>query len=146
MKHMKTTLYSILLALALTSLFFIGCEPIDGTPTSDDPRDPYVGEWHLIESFKSTEAQSYLVSISKDPNNSSQVILGNLGNPGSQDITVTGIVTTSQLIVSSQTMSNKWIIEGSGSFSNVAKTTMNWTYSITAGGNKDDYIATATLQ
>jgi hypothetical protein len=143
---MKTTLFSILFALALTSLFFIGCEPVDNGTTTDDPRDPYVGEWHLIESFKSTEAQSYLVTISKDPNNSSQVILGNLGNPGSQDITVTGIVTSSQLIVSSQTMSNKWIIEGSGSFSNVAKTTMNWTYSITAGGNKDDYIATATLQ
>jgi hypothetical protein len=143
---MKTTLFSVLLMLALTSLFFISCEPIDETPPSDDPRDPYVGEWHLIESFKNTEAQSYIITIALDNDNSSQVIIGNLGNPGSQDITVRGIVTSGQLIVSSQTMTNKWIIEGSGMFSNVTKTTMDWTYSITAGGNKDDYNATATLQ
>lgn len=146
MKAIKAILFSSLVILALTSLFFIGCEPIDENSTSDDPRDPYVGEWHLVESFKSTEAQSYLVTISKDADNSSQVILGNLGNPGSQDIKVTGIVTSGQIIVSAQTMSNKWVIEGSGMFSNVAKSSMNWTYSITAGGNKDDYIATATRQ
>ena len=145
MKYMKTTYLIIIIALASASLFFIGCEPVDNT-TTGDLRDPFIGEWQFIESFKSTEGQSYLVTISKDPNNSSQVILGNLGNPGSQDITVKGIATSSRIVVSSQSMGNGWVIEGSGAFSNVAKTTMAWTYSITAGGNKDEYIATATLQ
>jgi hypothetical protein len=142
---MKTTVLSILFALAFTSLFFIGCEPLDEGTTSDDPRDKYVGEWQFIESFKSTEGNSYLVSISKDPNNSSQVILGNFGNPGSQSITVTGIATSSQIVVASQKMNNGWTIEGSGRTTNVIKS-MSWTYAITAGGDKTEYIATATKQ
>ena len=146
MKYMKTMYLFILITLASANLFFIGCEPVDNNATSDDPRDPFIGEWQFIESFKSTEGQSYLVTISKDPNNSSQVIVGNLGNPGSQDITVKGIATSNKIVVTSQSMGAGWIIEGSGAFSNVAKTTMAWTYSITAGGNKDDYTATATLQ
>jgi hypothetical protein len=141
---MKTTVLTILFALALTSLFFIGCEPLDEDSASDDPRDKYVGEWQFIESFKSTEGNSYLVSISKDPNNSSQVILGNFGNPGSQSITVTGIATSSQIVVTSQRMSNGWTIEGIGK-TTASKTSMNWTYAITVG-DKDEYTATATKQ
>lgn len=144
MKPMKTTFLSFLLISALVSILYSGCEPVDEN-TTGDPRDPYVGEWGFIESFKSTEGNSYIVTITKDPANSSQVIIGNLGNPGDQDITVIGIVTSSQVVVSSQNMSNGWKIQGAGSFNNVSKTSMSWTYSITAGGNKDDYTATATL-
>ena len=145
MKPMKTTYLSVILSLALTSLFFIGCEPVDEN-TTGDPRDPYVGKWGLIESFKSTESQSYIITITSDPNNSSQVIIGNLGNPGSQNIIVKGTVTSGQIVVSKQNMSNGWALEGAANFTNLAKTTMKWTYSIWAGGNKDDYTATATLQ
>lgn len=145
MKSMKTTVFFILLSLALTSLFFIGCEAVDENTTGDDPRDSYVGEWHFIENSKSTESQSYLVTISKDPTNSSQVILGNLGNPGSQDITVKGIATSSQIVVSSQSMGNGWVIEGIGR-TTIVKSSMTWEYSILAGGNNDPYTATATLQ
>lgn len=142
---MKTTVLLILFSLAFTSLFFIGCEPVDENGTGD-PRDKYVGEWLLNESFKSTEAQSYIITISLDPNNSSQVIIGNLGNPGSQDITVAGLVTSSQVVVSKQNMSGGWAIEGSGKMANAANTAMTWTYIISAGGNTDEYTATATLQ
>jgi hypothetical protein len=143
MKYINKSFLFFLLIGAFTSVIYSGCEPVDN-PTGGDPRDAYVGEWKFIESFKSAESQSYIVTISLDPNNSSQVIIGNLGNPGSQDITVKGLVTSSQVVVSSQNMSNGWVIEGSGSFTNVVKSSMTWSYSITAGGNKDDYIATAT--
>jgi hypothetical protein len=145
MKHMKATVILILLSLALTSLFFIGCEPMNDN-TTGDPRDQYVGEWLFNESFKSTESQSYIVKITLDPFNSSQVILGNLGNPGLADITVKGTVTSGQIIVTKQRMSNGWDIEGSGQMSNVANTSMSWTYSLWTGGDKVDYIATALLQ
>ena len=142
---MKTQVLTIFFALALTCLFLIGCEPLEEDTGSGDPRDKYVGEWQFIESFKSTEGNSYLVSISYDPNNSSQVILGNFGNPGSQSVTVTGIVTSSQIVINSQKMSNGWTIEGTGK-TTATKTVMNWTYAISAGGDKDNYIATATKQ
>jgi hypothetical protein len=145
MKSVKITLLTFLLISAFVSILYSGCEPVDGNPTGDD-RDPYVGEWLLNENYKSTLSQSYIITISLDPVNSSQVIIGNLGNPGSQNITVKGTVTSGQVVVSSQKMSNNWIIEGSGKFSNVSKTTMDWTYTLTAGGNTDVYTATATLQ
>jgi len=118
-----------------------------GDPISfktSDPRDPYIGEWQFIESFKSTLGQSYIVNIIKDPDNSSQVILRNFCNPGSNNISAKGIVTSTQLVVSSQQMSNLWIVDGTGQFSNSNKTKMDWTFSITAGGSKDSYTATAT--
>jgi len=142
---MKTIFRFFLTVAVLTILLIAACEPVDNS-TSNDPRDPYIGEWQFIESPKSTEGQSYIVNITKDPDNSSQVILGNFGNPGSNDISAKGIVTSSQLVVSSQQMSNNWIVDGSGKFSNSNKSTMDWTLSITAGGNKDTYTATATKQ
>lgn len=145
MKYKQITYLFIFIALASAGLFFTGCEPVDEN-TTGDPRDSYVGEWLLFESYKSTESQSYTITISKDPNNSSQVIIGNLGNPGDQDITVIGVVTSSQVVVSSQRMSNSWVIEGSGSFTSVAKTTMKWDYSLLIGADLEPHSATATLQ
>lgn len=145
MKSMKATYLFIIIVLASASLFIIGCEPVDENPTSDDPRDPYVGEWLFNESFKSTESQSYLVTITKDPNNSSQVILENFANSGT-GITVTGIATSTQIVITSQKLSNGWTVEGVGITNNPAKNIMKWTLSVTAGGSKDDYTATATLQ
>lgn len=146
MKSVKLTFLFFMLIGAITSVLYSGCEPVDENTTGDDPRDPYVGVWLVLESYKSTESQSYKITISKDPINSSQVIIGNLGNPGSQDITVIGVVTSSQVVVSSQRMSNSWVIEGSGSFTNVAKTAMKWDYSLLIGADLEYLKATATLQ
>ena len=144
MKYKNITYLFILISLASASLFFIGCEAVDDT-IGDDVRDPYVGEWMFLESFKSTESQSYMVTISKDPNNSSQVILENFANAG-PGITVTGIATSTQIVVSSQIISNGWTVNGSGITDNEDKTIMSWTLSVEAGGTKEDYTATATLQ
>ena len=146
---MKNTFLFFFLLAAFASVLYTGCEPADEeTPSGDDARDPYIGVWQFAESssFKSTDGQSYIVTISKDPGNSSQVILENFGNPGSQSISVTGIVTTNQIVVSSQSLGNGWVVEGVGKVSNVNKTSMAWTYSITAGGDKESYTATATKQ
>jgi len=144
---MKNIFCVSLMVAALTILLISSCEPVDGDPASADARDAYVGEWQFIESFKSTEGQSYIVTITKDPSNSSQIRLANFGNPGSNDIYAVGLVTAGQVVISQQTLTNgTFIVQGAGSFSNVAKTAMNWAFSITAGGSKDDYTATATKQ
>ncbi len=142
---MKTTLRFFLLLTALTGIFLTACEPVEDDTTGDDPRDQFVGVWQFAES-KSTDGQSYIVTISKDAGNSSQVILENFGNPGLQEVIVTGTVTTNQIVVSTQNLSNGWTVEGSGKMTNVGKTSMSWTYSIIAGGNEDTYNATATKQ
>jgi hypothetical protein len=145
---MKTT-FRFFIFLALLSGFMLsGCETTETPVDGDDVRDQFVGYWQFLETggYKSTKAQSYIVVVSKDPDNSAQVLLKNFGNPGTQDITVVGIVTASQIVVSEQNMSNGWVVEGSGKLSNPTNTTMSWTYSITAAAEKLYYSASATKQ
>lgn len=144
---MKNRSLIFLFLSVITGFMLTGCEATDENITGDDVRDPYIGVWQFVESgFKSTKAQSYIVSISKDPVNSSQVLLKNFGNPGTQDISVEGIVTANQIVISSQSMNNGWVVEGTGKTTNVNSSSMSWTYSITAGGDKLYYTATANRQ
>lgn len=144
---MKTYSLLFIVIAAFASFFISGCEPADNTVPGDDARDPFIGMWQFQEAgkFKSTEGQSYVVSITKDPNNSTQVILKNFGNPGSEDVTVIGIVTANQIVVSSQMMANGWVAEGVGKFSNVTKTSMSWTYNLIIAGSQDYFTANASI-
>jgi hypothetical protein len=145
---MKTYSLLFIVIAAFAGFFISGCEPAGNTVPGDDARDPFIGMWQFIEAgkLKSTEGQSYVVSITKDPDNSTQVILKNFGNPGSENITVIGIVTANQIVVSKQDMTNGWKAEGVGKFSNVAKTSMSWTYKLTIGPDEEYFTANASLQ
>ncbi|MFZ4548823.1 MAG: hypothetical protein ACOYN4_15350 [Bacteroidales bacterium] len=145
---MKTTFRFFIFFALLSGFLLSGCETTETPVGGDDVRDPFIGYWQFLETggYKSTKAQSYIVIVSKDPDNSTQVLLKNFGNPGTQDINVVGIVTSNQIVVSQQNMSNGWVVEGSGKISNPTKTAMTWTYSITAGGEKLYYSANATRQ
>ena len=145
---MKSTFRLFVLIAAVITINLSGCEPVDNGSTSGDARDPFIGEWQFLESgfLKSVQSQSYVVTITKDPNNSAQVILKNFGNAGSNDVSVFGLVTSSQIVVSSQKMSNGWTAEGSGSVTNPAKTIMAWDYSLIIAGSKETFTATATKQ
>lgn len=145
---MKTCL-RLLVFFSFFSLsgLFVSCEPDDTFDTDPtDTRNEFVGLWRFTENgYKNGLSQSYIVTISLDPDNSSQVILENFGNPGDTDNSVTAIVTSNQIVVSSQTMKNGWVVEGSGKRTTVIGK-MDWNYSIEAGGDKEYYTATATKQ
>jgi hypothetical protein len=140
---MKTTFLLFLLLGALTSVLYSGCEPVADN-TTGDPRDQYVGKWLFNEDLKSTEGQSFIVVISKDPDNSSQVILKNFVYSG-EDVIVYGLVTSGQIVVSTQKMSNGWTVEGSGVI-NKAKTSMSWDYNLLIAVDWEHHLATALLQ
>jgi len=145
------SLFRIILFLAVLSSagFIVSCEP-DTTNETDpnDPRNEFIGYWHFTENGMlkngKSVSQSYIVTISIDPDNSSQVLMNNFGNPGVSDRDIFGLVTSNQIVVSSQTLDNGWIVEGSGKKN--SNGSMSWTYSITAGGDKIYYSATATKQ
>jgi hypothetical protein len=139
--------FGFFLTLTIFTVFLCqGCVPDESDPGTD-LRDAYVGQWQFAESLKNTDGQSYTVTITKDPDFSSQVILSNFGNPGSDAVTAIGIVSSTKItLVLQQLSSSSWVVEGSGSFSDTKKTMMNWTYSITAGGSKDNFTAVATKQ
>ena len=129
-------------------LLLNSCQSTDQPAPGDDPRDTFIGGWQFQESGgkKTIVSQSYLVTISKDAANSSQLVLKNFGNPGISNVNVIGIVTTNQIVVSSQTLGNGWVVDGSGKITSADKNTMTWTYSITAGGDRVYYTAIATRQ
>jgi hypothetical protein len=142
------TRITLFLSIISFAGILVSCEP--DTSTTNDPNDPrnaYVGVWQFTEiGMKSGKSitQSYIVSISLDPDNSSQVMLNNFGNPGVSERDVFGLVTTNQLVVSPQILENEWTVEGSGKLIGTDK--MTWTYAITAGGDKIYYSATASKQ
>ncbi len=130
----------ITLSLALL-VFMTSCEldePLE--PIGADSRDKFTGTW-LFSEAPAARSISYSVTITKDPSNSSQVILKNLGNFGNS-YSAYGIVTTSRIVVPSQEIYPGMSIDGDGSMSSNSQ--MEWSYSIEGGGELEEYVATAT--
>ncbi len=72
----RTTL--IFFTLVLASLLIIpACIP-DDDPIDDDPREKFLGVWTCTEST----SVSYTVTISKDPSNSTQILMNNFHHLG----------------------------------------------------------------
>jgi hypothetical protein len=137
--------YLNLLAVTLIIILINGCEPDNTDGPDADIRDKFVGTWLFSESSPSRSVNAtYNVVISKDPSNSTQVLLSNFSGAGSGIDAAYGIVTSSSITVPSQSIATDYLVSGSGILSN--SSTMNWTYSYTAGGDKTDCTATATLQ
>ncbi len=145
---MKNSLRFLFSLSLLVSVSFLNSCQKDNTTSqgSSDARNEYVGVWRFTESgfLKNGQSQSYIVSITKDANNSAQVILDNFGNPGDSGISAVGILTANQIVVSKQTLGNGWEVVGTGKKTTAGN--MDWTYSITAGGDLTYYTATAVKQ
>jgi hypothetical protein len=132
-----------LLAIIIIFSMISGCEPDNADGTDTDVRDKYVGTWLFSEAKQFRGVNStYTVEITLDPSNSAQVLLSNFTAVGSGAIPAYGIATSSSITVPSQTIATDYIVEGSGSLSN--SSTMNWTYSYTAGGDVIPCSAIAT--
>lgn len=130
------------ITLSLTLLVFLtACElDEDLDPIDTDSRDKFTGTWLFSES-PAARSISYSVSVSKDPSNSSQVILKNFGNFGNS-YSAYGIVTSSRIVVPSQEIYPGMTIDGDGSMPSTNR--MEWSYSINGGGELEEYVATAT--
>lgn len=134
------------LTFILMVAFVQSCAPVDPvTPDTGDVRDKYKGTWLFIENpVKSGLNSSFMVVISLNSSNSSQVLISNFGNPGSGSNAVNGIVTSSGIVVTSQSSAPDFVVEGSGTLTNAS--VMDWTYSIKAGADMTTYHAIATKQ
>jgi hypothetical protein len=137
--------YLKLLVLVLFISLINGCETTNPDGPDTDIRDKFVGTWIFSESTPNRGINAtYDVVISKDPSNSSQVLLTNFSAVGSGANPAYGIVTTNSITVPLQTIATDYKVEGSGSLSN--SSTMNWSYSYTTGADKTNCTATATKQ
>ncbi len=124
---------------ALIMILLPACELIEDEP-GGDTRDKYTGTWRFNEDDqKKTDLSFYNVLITKDPTNSSQVLLKNFGNLGNFYTTV-GIATTNRISIENQSVASV-LIQGSGSLSTTNR--MSWTYIINDGADQITYTATA---
>lgn len=131
--------YKFLLIIAAIFLFSSpACELIDDDPIAD-LRDNLVGSWRFDESELKSTLTYYNVTISKDPGNSSQVLVRNLGNI-SRFVDVYGIVTKNRIEIPEQTILTIKV-QGVGNLS--SSRIMNWTYTTNDGADQKSYSAVA---
>lgn len=118
------------------------CIPEEDIDTGD-PRDKFTGTWRFTENqiVKSPDAISFTVTITYDPNNTSQVLLRNFAQLGGQ-FAPYGIVTSNRITIPSQDVGQGFLISGSGTMSGSSQ--MDWDYTTIAGGDKESFTATAS--
>ena len=124
--------------LGLIVLFFLvinSCQK-DNSGSQND----YTGSWHCYESTKLSGINNYEVSIDNDPSNSSQVLINNFYNLGS-DQNAQAIATETGLTLLNQTVLGDKI-SGSGVYIN--KNKLTWSYNVIVGGETDIVYATYT--
>lgn len=112
-------------------------EPLDPDDQGDS-RDIYVGSWNCVEN----EAKiAFTVHITRDPDNSDQILLENFAYIGMDEFATASILGAT-VTVPEQVPCDGYVVEGTGTLINEDE--MEWSYSVTAGGDKVDYVATFT--
>jgi hypothetical protein len=122
----------------ITSFFILvvlitGCMTDQNSNTdTGDPRDKFLGDWKVTETCS---RMNYNVTISDDPQNSTQVLIENFGNPGAGYSPAVALVTGSTIYISSQTIGEGWSVSGSGTINDVGR--VNWNYTLVINGNTE---------
>lgn len=132
--------YTLAIFLAIFFLSISSCDPLDDDIIEpEDPRDVFIGSWSVSETCSKS---NYTVVISKDPYNSSQVLLGNFANPNMGDPAV-GIVTTHKITLDpSQKVGNNWTVSGTGNYVN--ENLLEWEFTLEIAGNQESCTADYT--
>jgi hypothetical protein len=136
-KTMKTVLkpfYVVAIAITFLVSSCILDEDVDPTPT--DPIEKFLGSWSVSDNEMKL---NYEVTISRDPNNSTMVLLSNFaGSGGSAKALAVG----SSLVVESQTIGQNWLVSGTGTYRNTSR--IDFPYALTIGGNQESRSAIFT--
>lgn len=140
---MKKPAYLLRLLVLILIPAMYSCVPEDDLgPDTGDPRDKFIGSWLFNENPAVKKLNpTFRVTISYNSGNSSQVLLSNFGNTGNS-FSAYGIATSNRITVPYQETANGVFVEGSGTMSTL--NLMDWEYSITAGGDIENFTATAT--
>jgi hypothetical protein len=104
-------------------------------PSPTDARQQFLGNWGVNETVTKNY---YTVTISADNNSANGVYIQNFG---ASTVQAFGIVNGNLITITSQTLANDWVVQGSGTFSN---NKILWNYNITDGATSTNYIATFT--
>ncbi|MBS4062179.1 MAG: hypothetical protein KG029_17410 [Bacteroidetes bacterium] len=132
----KSLFYKVILLVFIT-FSFMGCvldEDID--PNTDDPQAIFIGKWSVSDNETKV---NYEVEIKRNPSNSTEVLIQNFAGSNS---TATALVTGKTLTLTSPVIGNNWQISGSGVYKTSSR--IDFTYSLTIGGNRENRFALFT--
>jgi hypothetical protein len=128
---MKIT--KLLFAILLFIPLFQSCQ--NDISNLDDPRDAIAKKWRVTDNSGSyAGTHGYDVTITKDANESTQVLFTNFHDLGSADklkATISGSILT---IVTPNNLDGTYVITGTGTISNDLKT-ITFNYSVKAGAD-----------
>lgn len=126
---------ALTLAMIMT---MVSCTTDDDNNPSPVPdvRNKFIGDWNVIDGCSKG---NYMVKISKDPSNTSQVLLSNFANSNASDPD-TALVVGNSLILQTQTNSEGWVIAGTGEYNVEGK--IQWVFSLTISGYQENCTAT----
>ncbi len=119
----------LLICLICIGILFVSCEDILDLEETDDARDKIADVWTCIENsqiFKSATG-SYTVEISKDPSDSTKVIIENFYNL-ERNSYVKARLNGKTLSISNQEI-DRYIFNGNGTITNNYNK-IEWTYQV----------------
>ncbi|NTW33189.1 MAG: hypothetical protein HGB12_11295 [Bacteroidetes bacterium] len=134
---MKTTLIYATLILTL-SITLYSCQPDNNSNTpqpTGDTRDKFVDTWSCQEQSKLNGNSSFMVNISLNSNNSSQINISNFYQLGAS-YKVYGIVADNSVTLPNQTVNGFTVKSGSGNITN-NNNQITWNYVIDDGADLD---------
>jgi hypothetical protein len=137
---MKKNLLAIIILGAFISILY-SCNSNDSNATSSDPRENFIGTWTCNESSHLNGNSAFQVTISLNPNNSSQILLADFYHLGTSQ-KVYGVVANTNVTIPQQTVSG-FSIKGSGTITN-NNTKINWNYYANNGADLDTCTAVYT--
>jgi hypothetical protein len=124
--------------LQFISILFIvllsGCAiDEDVIPDETDPASAFVGTWSVSDNALKL---NYEVTITKNPLNSTEVILSNFAGSGDA---VAGLVTGKTVTIESQNVGSNWEVGGSGVYKSASR--LEFTYNLIIGGDSEQRLA-----
>ncbi|MBS4056199.1 MAG: hypothetical protein KGZ82_02650 [Bacteroidales bacterium] len=134
---MKKSVSVIMMFLAALMLTVGGCaldDNIDIPGGNDDDITKFLGTWSVTDNALKL---NYEVTIERSQTNSAMVIMRNFAGSGAS---AQGLVAGSSIVIDQQVIGQNWFVSGNGSY--VTSSRLQFTYSLTIGGENEQRSAT----
>ncbi len=113
-------------------MFTLSCSDDDDNSVDDtDPRDKFIGNWSVNETCT---RRIYSVTIRKDPNNSTKVLIDNFADPDFGDPAVGYVLNDLITLDPSSKIGDEWTVSGTGELINEKR--MEWDYTLIISGSE----------
>jgi len=115
--------------LLVVFLFFQSCAIEDDSDYSD-PREKFIGTWNVSDQ---PGRINYAVSISKNPAQSTHVLLNNFADMGGS---ADGLVVGNRIIIDKQPIGNDFLSNGTGTY--ISENRLEFTFALDDGIDLED--------